>query len=166
MNLQREAYLLEHQRQRLTDEFNQKITLPKPDNRLETRISNSLRMLGQIRGIHIHVSFDLNLPYPGPIRTLSYVHCMYEYRNVKDRNVTLAGRLPGPGSYGWQPLLRLLSAHPCRNDGLNLIAAVAIKVPGSDTSNVSSQSPPTPPPKALHLWPQYSPAIAPCWLRQ
>lgn len=62
MNLQREAYLLEHQRQRLTDEFNQKITLPKPDNRLETRISNSLRMLGQIRGIHIHVSFDLKEP--------------------------------------------------------------------------------------------------------
>lgn len=62
MNLQREAYLLEYQRERLANEFNHKITLPKPANRLETRISNSLRMLGQIRGIHIHVSFDLKEP--------------------------------------------------------------------------------------------------------
>jgi hypothetical protein len=62
MNLQREAYLLEYQRQRLADKFNHKITLPKPANRLEARISNSLRILGQIRGIHIHVSFDLKEP--------------------------------------------------------------------------------------------------------
>jgi hypothetical protein len=59
MNLQRDAYLMEYQRRLIADEHNHKKALPKPANRLETKISNSLRMLGQIRGIHIHVSFDL-----------------------------------------------------------------------------------------------------------
>lgn len=62
MNLQRDAYLMEYQRQLMADEHNHKKVLPKPANRLEARISSSLRMLGQIRGIHIRVSFDLKEP--------------------------------------------------------------------------------------------------------
>ena len=62
MNLQRDAYLMEYQRQLMTDEYNHKTALPQPTNRLETKISNGLRLLGQIRGIHIHVSFDLKEP--------------------------------------------------------------------------------------------------------
>ena len=58
MNLQRDAYLMEYHRQFRTDALNQKIDLPQPANRLDTRISSGLRRLGQIKGIHIHVSFD------------------------------------------------------------------------------------------------------------
>lgn len=62
MNLQREAYLSEYQRQLMADERNHQIALPKSKNRLRTNISHGLRRLGQIRGIHIHVSFDWKEP--------------------------------------------------------------------------------------------------------
>lgn len=62
MNLQREAYLMEYQRQFTTDARNQKFDLPQPANRLETKVSSGLRRLGQIRSIHIHISFDWKEP--------------------------------------------------------------------------------------------------------
>ena len=62
MNLQREAYLMEYQRQYMANERSNKINPLTPISRLETKISNGLRLIGQIRGIHIHVSFDLKEP--------------------------------------------------------------------------------------------------------
>jgi hypothetical protein len=51
------------------------------------------------------------------------------------------------GNRSW----RLLSANPCRNNGLNLIAADTIKAPDSATANVSAQFQPAHQPRALHL---------------
>lgn len=62
MNLQREAYLMEYQRQQRADERNHQIPLPKSTSRPRTKINRSLRLLGKIRGIHIHVSFDWKEP--------------------------------------------------------------------------------------------------------
>ena len=62
MNLQREAYLMDYQRQLMADERYHHIVLPKSTGRSKTKISNGLRRLGQIRGIHIHVSFDWREP--------------------------------------------------------------------------------------------------------
>jgi hypothetical protein len=62
MNLQREAYLMEYQRQQMTNELNNKIKLPQPTSRLDSKISNGLRLIGQIRGIRVHVTFDWKEP--------------------------------------------------------------------------------------------------------
>lgn len=62
MNLEREAYLNSYQRQLMTNECNRKGYLPASTNQPNNKISSALRLIGQIRGIHIHVSFDWKEP--------------------------------------------------------------------------------------------------------
>ena len=62
MNLQREAYLMNYQRQQMTNELSNKFNLPQSPSRLEQKISNGLRLIGQIRGIRVHVTFDWKEP--------------------------------------------------------------------------------------------------------
>jgi hypothetical protein len=62
MNLQREAYLVEHQRHLMAEKLNYTIAQPQPAGRLETKISSGIRLLGQIRGIQIHVTFESKEP--------------------------------------------------------------------------------------------------------
>lgn len=62
MNLQREAYLMEYQRQLMADTCNNNLNLTRPARRPKSSIGNGLRWIGQIRGIHIHISFDLKEP--------------------------------------------------------------------------------------------------------
>jgi hypothetical protein len=61
MNLEREAYLNSYQRQFVAEEHNHNVYRPTathPPN----KINHVLRLMGQIRGIHIHISFDLKEP--------------------------------------------------------------------------------------------------------
>ncbi|MCB9443340.1 MAG: hypothetical protein H6669_03820 [Ardenticatenaceae bacterium] len=62
MNLQREAYLMNYQRQLLADQCNARSTQRQLTNRRSTKISDGLRQISQIRGIHIHVTFDMKDP--------------------------------------------------------------------------------------------------------
>jgi hypothetical protein len=45
----------------MAEEHNHNVYRPKPTHR-PNKISHVLRLMGQIRGIHIHISFDLKEP--------------------------------------------------------------------------------------------------------
>lgn len=62
MNLQKEAYLMEYQRRHMASERNSRTYLPQPTGRRQSKISHGLHLIGQIRGIHIKVSFDWKEP--------------------------------------------------------------------------------------------------------